>query len=272
MDQISYIRFLSSLFVIIIMASCTEIIDIDLNSSETQIVVEGNVFSNSEPSVIRISKSANFDESNNFPKVQDAIVELSDNLGNSEILVETSPGVYSTNTLTGIQGGDYYLMVQVEGQALSSSSQLPFQVAFDSLIVTETSGSGGPGGPDNSSNYEIRVEYTDPADEKNYYRFVEFINGENKSKYAFDDRLNDGLEVNRTLLYFDRNLEIGDTLQVEMQCIDKAVYEYFNSFGNSHGVGPSDSATPANPITNIEGAELGYFSAHTSEIKQVIIR
>ncbi len=272
MSQISNIRILSFLFVFIFIASCTEIIDIDLNSSEPQIVVEGNVFHNSEPSVIRISKSVNFDESNNFPKVQEAIVELSDNLGNSEILVETSPGVYSTNTLTGIQGVDYFLIVQVEGQNLSSSSLLPFQVAFDSLIVTETSGSGGPGSSDNSTNYEIRVEYTDPADEKNYYRFVEFINGKNMSNYAYDDRLNDGLEVSRTLLNFDRSLKSGDTLRIEMQCIDIAVYEYFNSSGNSQGGGPSNSATPANPITNIEGAELGYFSAHTTEIKQVIIQ
>ena len=56
---------------------------------------------------------------------------------------------------------------------------------------------------------------------------------------------------------------------VEMQGISQAVYEYFNSFGNL-GMGPS-SSTPANPYTNIDGSQLGYFSAHTSEIKSVII-
>lgn len=35
--------------------------------------------------------------------------------------------------------------------------------------------------------------------------------------------------------------------------------------------GPGNSSTPANPNTNIEGAVLGYFSAHTFEKKQVVI-
>ena len=69
---------------------------------------------------------------------------------------------------------------------------------------------------------------------------------------------------------FNRYLSKGDTVTVEMQCIDKTVYEYFNSFGNL-GMGPS-SSTPANPYTNLNGAVLGYFSAHTSERKSVIIK
>jgi len=35
--------------------------------------------------------------------------------------------------------------------------------------------------------------------------------------------------------------------------------------------GPANSSTPANPYTNIEGTELGYFSAHTYEMKQSVI-
>jgi hypothetical protein len=39
-------------------------------------------------------------------------------------------------------------------------------------------------------------------------------------------------------------------------------------FGNTQG----GSATPANPYTNIIGSELGYFSAHTSEMKEKVIQ
>lgn len=56
-----------------------------------------------------------------------------------------------------------------------------------------------------------------------------------------------------------------------MQCVDENVYNYFNSFGNLMG-GPGSSSTPANPYTNIEGGVLGYFSAHTFELKEVIIQ
>jgi hypothetical protein len=69
-------------------------------------------------------------------------------------------------------------------------------------------------------------------------------------------------------LTFPESLLPGDVLKIEMQCIDEFVYEYFNSFGNTLG----GSATPANPYTNIIGSELGYFNAHTSEMKEKVIQ
>ncbi|MEQ9167501.1 MAG: hypothetical protein RLO12_14685, partial [Fulvivirga sp.] len=86
-----------------------------------------------------------------------------------------------------------------------------------------------------------------------------------------DDRLSNGLTVTNNLQMADSGLDIGDTLQIVMQCIDQEVYEYFHSFGNLAG-GPQNSSTPANPITNIEGGVLGYFSAHTEEVRQVVIQ
>jgi hypothetical protein len=46
---------------------------------------------------------------------------------------------------------------------------------------------------------------------------------------------------------------------------------YYNSFENL-SVGPQSSAAPANPNSNIVEGKLGYFSAHTSQIKQVVIK
>jgi len=250
--------------------SCTEMIDIDLNSSDPQIVVEANLKA-SENATVKLTKSVNFDEDNIFPSVQNAIVTISDNSGNSETLTEISPGFYQSLTLTGSIGNTYTLNIDASGKFMNSVSIIPQQVSFDSLIVNEitNSGGGGPGGE--GSSHEVIVEYKDPANVKNYYNFVEFVNGEITGNYAFDDRLNDGLEVERILPGNNRKLNAGDILQIEMQCIDEAVYEYYNSFGNLFG-GPSNSATPANPNTNMEGTELGYFSAHTTEIKKTIIQ
>jgi hypothetical protein len=250
-----------------ILSSCTEIIDIDLNSSNPQIVIEGNV-SNTGESVIKITKSVNFDESNNLPKVQNAIVEISDNLGNSEILLESSEGIYSTSSFGGVEGRTYSLNVQVDNLKLESVSYMPNNVSFDSLFVTKGSAPGFPGAQENDLFYEVRVKYKDPADEVNFYRFVEIVNNEITNSYVFNDRLNNGEYVTVPLLNLSRELVPGDVLQIEMQCIDEFVYEYFNSFGNTQGGSP----TPANPYTNIIGSELGYFSAHTSEIKEKLIQ
>jgi hypothetical protein len=249
-----------------ILSSCTEEIDIDLNSSDPQIVIEGSVSTTGE-SVIKITKSVNFDESNDFPRVGDAFVEISDNLGSSEILLESSEGIYSSDSFTGVEGRTYTLSIQIGDKTFESMSTVPNQVSFDSLIVRKGSSPGFPGAQENDLFYEVRVQYKDPVDEVNYYRFVEIVNNEITNSYVFDDRLNNGEFVTQPLLNFSRELIPGDVLEIEMQCIDESVYEYFNSFGNTQG----SSATPANPYTNIIGSELGYFNAHTSEEKTQII-
>ena len=91
--KIIKIAFLSGL-ITIGMYSCTKEIKIDLNSSDPQIVIEGSVPANGEKATIKISKSVNFDESNVFPEVRNAVVILNDNAGNSETLNVTTPGIY----------------------------------------------------------------------------------------------------------------------------------------------------------------------------------
>ncbi len=57
-----------------------------------------------------------------------------------------------------------------------------------------------------------------------------------------------------------------------MMCIDAAVYKYWYSFLTGGASGDSNSASPANPVTNIKGGALGYFSAHTLQTKTVVVQ
>jgi hypothetical protein len=54
--------------------------------------------------------------------------------------------------------------------------------------------------------YEVRVQYKDPADEVNFYRFVEIVNNEITNSYVFDDRLNNGEYVTVPLMDLSREL------------------------------------------------------------------
>jgi len=248
--------------------SCSEVIEIDVIDAESEIVIEGSVANNGDSSIIKITKSVNLYADNIFPTVNNALVILSDNFGNRDTLIETSSGSYKSNYIFGQIGATYSLEVQTENKILSSTSTIQNQVNFDSLIIKENLASGGPGpgGPGGGTPGEIRyqdfVVFQDPPNEKNYYRFVEYVNGVQKSKiYISDDRLTDGL-TNTLELRNSRKYLSGDLVSFEMQCIEKAVYDYFNSFENLNG-GPQSSSTPANPYTNISGSKLGYFSAHT---------
>jgi hypothetical protein len=253
-----YINNYLILLVVALFGSCTQIIEIDISDSEPQIVIEGSVGNNGDSSHIYITKSVNIYETSQFPIVTSALVILSDDLGNRDTIPETSPGLYSSLNFTGEIGRSYFLQVETEGKVLNSTSKIPAQVNFDSLLINRIT-DFGLGEIDSILIFEVIACFNDPANEKNYYRFVEFVNGRRSNRiFISDDRLTNGTNMRVTLRRFTEKYEAGDTVTFEMQCIDKPVYDYFNSFSNS-----SSSSAPANPYTNIEGSKLGYFSAHT---------
>ena len=262
-------------FVALLFSNCQETISLDLNSTDPQIVVEASVPTDSKAKVM-LTQSVNFNVENMFPAVQKAIITLTDNLGNSEVLNENAPGVYFSKSMTGIVGRTYSILVKTDNQTITSTCKIPNPVRFDSLSVepAQTFGRGGFGGGTTTTTgtlYTVKVLFKDPASEINFYRFVEYINGISTGRiYVYDDRLRNGKTVERNLLNFTRYLEKGDIITIEMQSIDKSVYEYFNSFDNL-GMGPS-SSTPANPYSNLTGSILGYFSAYTVEKKQFVIK
>jgi hypothetical protein len=51
-----------------------------------------------------------------------------------------------------------------------------------------------------------------------------------------------------------------------MNCVDRNIYNYFFTLANvtSNNSG-FENATPANPVTNLTGGALGYFSAHSTQ-------
>lgn len=251
-------------------SSCTKVINVDTNGADPQIVVQGSVPVGEKP-VVKLAKSVNIDKNSDYPAVSNASVFITSNSGDIEMLTEISPGIYVGDSLIGVEGGSYTLNISADGQMLNSISTIPEKVRFDSLILNKTTG-GGVRGASSESTYEVLVRYTDPSNKSNYYRFVEYVNGvESGDIYVFDDRLTNGLSVEAPLLKFNRKLHALDVFTVEMQCIDKNVYDYFSSFGNLSG-GPQNSSTPANPYTNISGTKLGYFSAYSFEKRSVVIQ
>ena len=55
-----------------------------------------------------------------------------------------------------------------------------------------------------------------------------------------------------------------------MECIDRPIYKYWYSLDRS-ATGGSGQATPSNPVTNLQGGALGYFSAHTLQSRTMIV-
>ena len=251
--------------------SCERVIDINLNSAEKKYVVEGNVTNEANATTtVLISQTKDFSEDNNFVGVEGATVTISDN-GTPVTLVENGPGVYITKAIQGRVGHTYALKVMIGAQEITATSTMPVQVPLDNLFVSEEMLFG-----------ELRkyanITFTDPVGKGNSYRFIQYVNGrKEKTYFVWDDDLTDGKSGDRRLLFFNdnddekRNIQSGDTLKVVMHCIDYPMYKYWYSLDAS-ATGSNQQATPANPVSNLKGDVLGYFSAHTVQSREVKVR
>ena len=254
--------------VAVMLFSCQKIVHPDLNTSPPQLVIEGEISDAPGPYSVTINRSVGFYSDNNFPPVDGAKVEISDNQGVTDTLTETSPGSYVTHVLQGAIGNSYTLSVRVGDTLYTATSTMPAKVSLDSVTFDHS------GGRRQKNEIIPQANYQDPAAIKNYYRFVLYINGTQFTReiYAFSDRLTDGKYITQSLRMDSSYLQPGDQLRLDMYCIDGNVYNYFNQLSQSSGTGSfNTAASPANPATNFTGGAFGVFSAHTVSTKTVTV-
>jgi hypothetical protein len=248
------------------LTSCEDVIDIDLNEADSQYVIQGAVTNETGPYTVTIQQSVPFDEQNNYPQVSGATVVISDGTL-TDTLTEVQPGKYQTvRLLQGQPGNTYTLNVVIDEQVFTAQSTMPPVVLFEDLTTTTMTFG-------NSLRIQMVPRFKDPLGLGNYYRFVQWNNGERLSNiFVIDDSRSDGLVITRPLLTtgLDFKAVAGDSVTVEMQTIDRNTYKYLYALDASSSNGPNAS-TPANPDNNFGGACLGYFSAHTVQRKTILV-
>ena len=258
---------ISLLIVVFSFVACKKIIHVDLNSASSKIVIEANISDQQGPYVVKLSKTVNFDQSNNYPSVSGAKVTISDNIGLNETLVERSPGTYLASTFKGTAGRMYTISVISDNQTYTSISFLPPSTPIKSLSV------------DNGFDKEKRVNvmFEDMPNVKNYYRCIEIVNGTMLNDISVDnDEFKDGAVITQTILndVSKYKLKSGDRVTVLLQSIDKGAFEYFRSLNNillqDGGGGPPPTA-PTNPLSNFSNNALGYFNTYSVTKQDIII-
>ncbi len=258
MRQFTYLLAASS---IIAFTSCTKEIDLDLKNESNKLVIEATITEGTGPHTVHITRSVDFASANDFPGVTNAVVTLSDDLGNSEQLSGDGNGSYLASSLAGTQQHNYHLHVQVDGTTCTAECAMPMAVPLDTLRIDSFPAFG-------MYNKVIVPVYHDPAGSANFYRFIVRVNGEKLDGiHVESDHFTDGNTVQQPLFVDDLELESGDVVEVTMQCIAPKVYDYFFSMAQNVG----NAATPADPTSNINGGALGYFSVHTSSTRTVVV-
>jgi Domain of unknown function (DUF4249) len=114
------------LFVMLAISSCIDRIDIKIpDSYSSQLVVDGAITDEPGPYTVRLTRATRIEKFLEFSRevVSQAKVTILDNVGNSELLTEITPGVYETKPsgIRGVVGREYKVKIETENGKLFES-------------------------------------------------------------------------------------------------------------------------------------------------------
>lgn len=253
---------------LIIVTSCTKVIDIDLNNSDPKIVIVSEYNGNTNEVHAKVTMTSNYFGSDASPVVDNAVITISDGQGNVGNLIPQFNGEYSLSNYTANVGKTYTLNVSVNGALYTSNC-----VLYDSIQLDPITYELFPGIFGNEPGYAIFANFQDPANDENNYQMVVAKDGvvydELSAMILQDDLLTNGNYVERPL-FTQELFDIGDTVSLELRSIDRKIFEYIDQASSIEG--GSNSAAPANPTSVWTNGALGYFSAYKSSKQTVVIQ
>lgn len=255
---------------VLLLFSCEEVIDIDLNDSEPRLVIEASLNllkADGAPfnSYIRLTTTAHFFD-DSIPIVDDAFVEIIDETGRIFYFNHTSNGYYQ-GIFVPKKDVEYTLKVYYNNEIYTASTHY---IGAPALERVEQRNDGGFTG----DQIELKVYFTDPADEENYYYFVgSSIKGNRR------DVMNDRYFNGNTIFgfYVAEDLAPEDEVEFLLYGITEEFHDYMFALleqtGNGSGPFETQPATVRGNIineTNRENYPLGYF--RISEVSLLMYR
>lgn len=265
--------------------SCTEKIDVKLDSTYTRLVVDGNVESDSGTYRISLSKSADYFSNEPAPRVVNAQVTLSDGTNNFTLqeTIKGTSGIYETDQgFAGQAGKTYTLQVELEEELsgntrFEASSYLPQVTHLDSIDAVFHP-EWGPEGI-----WTIRLWAQEPGDEVNYYLFNLYRNGKLLTdtitkKVVSDDKFYNGSYMTGVDVVYLNNehpwetIRSGDTITLQMSGITKEYYNFIDQVRQSGFTIPFFSGPPANVTGNVNNGGIGFFAAWSNSFASAVVK
>jgi hypothetical protein len=258
---------ISPLLLLLLLAigfSCEEVIDPDLISGPPIIVIDGWLLPNAEETRVALSRSAPFNSNESNPRIEDALVIIREQFGQSNLFRETKDGFYQpiNTSFTTRNFGRYNLEIQIDGVNYSSSITVKNTPTIDSLTYRFVEDN-----PLMEDGYYVTYHYQEPTTINDFYFWEVWRNGILISKQDVNisnDENTNGSYIDLELNYvFSKN----DFIEVRLHSFTKEAYEYYQALKLLTESGSPAQAVPENPKSNLssdkESGEiiLGFFNA-----------
>jgi len=275
------------LFVILVafaFTACEKIVDIEIPSEGSRIVIESEIYNTKDIWKVKLSLNQPYFDQDSVDYISTASVFITELGGDTVFLNYTDTGLYvSADSHQCVVGGSYELSVAYNGQVYKAIEELQNAFPIDELLSFFL--------PPNdrlfpAGNY-VFVQGQSDTTKKNYYLFKTYRNDTLKSTDLDDDGfgsvslLNSFFDVNDILGEIDRgslprpilfDVSTGDTIVVEQFAITEEYYKFRSDLSAQQGrSGTPFDPPPANPNNNISNGGLGYFSVAHKERAELVV-
>jgi len=269
MKNITIIAILAIFF-----SSCEKTVQLDVDQTQSQYIVEGLVTNQNKKHFVKISKSNSLYQTGQPPKVSDAEVQVTDNEGNSWNFIENEAGEYLSETaFAGKVGNIYTMTINVDGKTLTASDELFYVEPIDTLIAfIDEEAYEDP--VSEGQFWDVYLFLIEPQETEDYYRYKAFLNDEELNESGDEITVfNDvGVAENINGVSTGYFYEEGDIVRIEWYSLSREAFIFYNSlYENLNNDGGVFSGQPANVASNISGEAVGFFQASSVDIKEVVI-
>lgn len=254
---------------VLLLASCEDVIEVELDSIPPKMVIEGSINDLDSQVRIKLSTTSDYFKPGENPAVSDAYVTITDEHGHTTAFEETAPGVFLSNSFLGIANTTYTLEVMAGEEYYEADCTMPERVDIDSMSFEPA-----PVYMDFEENaFQVSCYFQDPEKIDNYYRIKAYVKGDeitgDRSKVVFNDDFVEGNVI--TIPWDSEGFLALDTVVVELQTLDLATYDYYRTLFPilEGGLG---SPNPADPETNLSNDALGYFGACTISRDTIVVQ
>jgi hypothetical protein len=265
---------------LVILASCEEVINVDLNNSDPAFVAEAIIYKDSVCTV-RLTRTTSYYSVEKPDYIDDAIIIISDGTSTDDLTYK-GLGNYSGKNVIGAEGKTYKIEIIYNGITYEGTSYMPSATNILSLGYAKDN-SPSIFNPDGKTVYTIEFSFIDDPDKDNFYMIRYILDGEiskdsyyliteNKATNGAVGILNSNKADYDTITFSEAIFYEGGKAEVQVLSIDESVYDYFIQLNDilywKRRIYP-----PAqyNPVSNISNGPLGYFAAWSFDSKRVIL-
>lgn len=273
--------------------SCTEEIDVNVDSGETRLSVEATLTSDLKNHFVILKESSDVFFNQEAVPVKSATINVTDGTNNYNF-IETKPGYYESETeFAGEPGKTYSLSItnvdvnndgEMEEYFASSTMKQPY--AVDSIRLhfdPEYESERGPDEDEEGEYWLVSLYMKDDIKTEDYYGFACRVNNVlvhdtitevlvQEDTY-FNGETTKGVDVGELNQDKpDEVLQINDVVTLETYAIDEGYYDFVYQFQEMDEEQNMFSGPPGNITTNISNGAIGYFAVYSITRTSVVLQ